>query len=645
MLQVMKYKIRIISFAISLFVFVSTQAQNTSDTTSTKQTIKIVHADVLAQEMGTCMLEGISQPCEFQVLKGNVILSIDQTMIYADSLRINKVEKKFEAFRKVHIIDNQTTHLYGERLLYIGKEKKMWMYNKVKVINKNDTLFTDELLYDKQKGITYYFKKGEIHSAGAVIKSVDAIYFVKEKKTILKHNVVITDSAFTIYADSVEYVNQEERSKTIKFISLTKIILDKGQLIFTKNGFYDVLNNKITLYDYSKIIDKESIYTAQTFFYNTKTKTGFAYTNFMLLDTLNHFALKADTVYFNQNNQSVHANTNCAGRMLNQEGETIYFKADTIVSAQLLFTQLDSLKKVKPVIVVEKKLSEILQDTIQQNKSKLSKNKNAKKKDLIENTIAKNPIKLKDSLQKKDTLKRIDTANRIEIGNDLATTTGERKQRKIDSSVLYRYIKAYHHVKFFKDSAQASCDSFWYDDIDSVFEFMQTPIFWFNAMQLTGIKIGAYVNQKKIDSIVAEKEVLTVEHLRDDFYNQTQADEMTFQLDSNKIKKIDGKGNVITHYFLEDKDKKITGMNRMEAKKMRINFEKQKAKLIRYFIDVKGKMYPIKKLLKKEAYLEKFAWHDSLRPKSKQEFISDTSKIRLPVSADFKILAPFQFYP
>ena len=97
---------------------------------------------------------------DVQVLIGNVKLRHDSMYMYCDSALIFEKTNSVEAFSNVRMEQGDTLFIYGDYLYYDGMTQIAQLRENVKMINRNTTLLTDSLNYDRLYDLGYYFEGG-----------------------------------------------------------------------------------------------------------------------------------------------------------------------------------------------------------------------------------------------------------------------------------------------------------------------------------------------------------------------------------------------------------------------------------------------------------------------------------------------------
>src|SRR3954467_5845114 len=86
-----------------------------------------------------------------------------------------------------------------------------------------------------------------------------------------------------------------------------------------------------------------------------------------------------------------------------------------------------------------------------------------------------------------------------------------------------RYFEAYYHVRIFSDSLQATSDSLFYSNMDSVFRLLTNRIVWSQNNQITGDTIYLFTKNKKPERLYVFENALVLNDVdSSDFFNQVR---------------------------------------------------------------------------------------------------------------------------
>ncbi len=192
-----------------------------------------------------------------------------------------------------------------------------------------------------------------------------------------------------------------------------------------------------------------------------------------------------------------------------------------------------------------------------------------------------------------------------------------------DSSLVYRIIKAYHHVKSYKSDFQSICDSLVYNLLDSVIEMHSNPVMWSDSNQLSADYIEIMTYKNEVDEIDMINNAFIISQSDSVRFNQIFGDEMIAYIDSNKVSEVEVKGNGKSVYFIRDDNGKLIGVNFIECRNMNIYLKNNKLDHIWFYEEPKGKIHPPLTLKQPETLLPGFKWEEKNRPLKKEDILPE----------------------
>jgi hypothetical protein len=194
---------------------------------------------------------------------------------------------------------------------------------------------------------------------------------------------------------------------------------------------------------------------------------------------------------------------------------------------------------------------------------------------------------------------------------------------KYDSLENIESICAYYKVRFFREDMQGVCDSLVYLMTDSTMRMYYNPILWSNQDQLTGDSVIMYLSNNKPDSMLLGDRAFIVSQSYDTLnFNQIKGRNLKgyFNIDS-KLEQVEIFTGVETIYYVtDDADSSLVGILKVKSQDMTIRLLNQKIHRITYRQPEAGTMYPEKDLPLSDRVLQGYFWHNTLRPKSRDEF-------------------------
>lgn len=188
----------------------------------------------------------------------------------------------------------------------------------------------------------------------------------------------------------------------------------------------------------------------------------------------------------------------------------------------------------------------------------------------------------------------------------------------LDTSGLYKILKAYYKVKIFRVDIQGKCDSLVYLESDSVFQLFSEPVLWSEENQLTSDQINLHLANKKLHYIDLLSSSFIISQEDTVKFNQIKGKNMRGHFINNKLVRIDVKGNGQTIYYAKDQEDLI-GINRAESSDLIIYLKESKIDRINLILAPKATLYPPDGTEEIETILKGFKWLVKYRPGSKED--------------------------
>ena len=181
----------------------------------------------------------------YERLIGNVIFTQNKTTIYCDSAHFYKRKNSLEAFGKVKILEGDSVTITGRRLEYDG-DSRLAKLRKDVVFTKlaTATLYTDNLDYQRNSNVAYYFHGGKLVDSANVLTSNKGYYNVNNNLASFKKDVTVVNPDYTMYADSLQY---NSRTKVIIFVTKTTVVNKDSSTFEYEKGFYNTTTRRSNL--------------------------------------------------------------------------------------------------------------------------------------------------------------------------------------------------------------------------------------------------------------------------------------------------------------------------------------------------------------------------------------------------------------
>lgn len=265
---------------------------------------------------------------EAEILTGNVIFFHEGAYMFCDSAYLFQQSNTFEAFSNVRMEQGDTIFVYGDYLHYEGNTRLARLRNNIRMEDRNVTLFTDSLDYDRAANLGYYFEGGMLIDEENELTSYWGQYAPDTKIALFSDSVKLVNEDYTIYADTLKY-NTE--SKYADILGPSRIVSDSGY-VHTSNGWYHTVTQDARLLDRSEVYsnDGTKVLIGDTILYNRLSGEGEVFGNMYLEDTARKAILQGNYGFYNEKTEYGLATDSAFAIDYSQE-ESMYIHGDTLV--------------------------------------------------------------------------------------------------------------------------------------------------------------------------------------------------------------------------------------------------------------------------------------------------------------------------
>ncbi len=271
---------------------------------------------------------------DVQVLKGNVRFRHDGAIMHCDSAYFYEKANSLDAFSRVRIIQGDTLTAFGDYLFYNGDTKIARLRQNARLVNKNTTLTTDSMIYDRNLNEAYYTTGGKIVDEENTLTSTIGRYFPNSNEAIFSRKVNLTNPNYTLTTDSLLY---NTNTHVARIVSPTHILYDNETDIFTNSGWYNTRTEQMMLLNRSTVHNKDGkTMVGDTIYYDKTKNYGEGFSRVVLTDSVQKSTLHGNYVFYNRDTEYGLA-TDSALLIDWSTKDTMYVHADS------LFTFKDSI--------------------------------------------------------------------------------------------------------------------------------------------------------------------------------------------------------------------------------------------------------------------------------------------------------------
>lgn len=283
-----------------------------------KSKVYLLHSDVLKKSP-------LNPDPDAQILIGNVAFRHDSVYMYCDSACFYEKTNSLEAFDNVKMVQGDTLFLYGDYLFYDGNTQIAQVRYNVRMENKNTTLLTDSLNYDRIYNLGYYFDGGTLMDEENVLTSEWGEYSPATKISVFNYDVKLVNPKFTLTSDTLRY---SIATKIANILGPSDIVSDANH-IYSELGFYNTQIGQAELLDRSVLTNEGKRLIGDSLFYDRVKGYGEAFDNVIMTDTVNKNMLTGDYCYYNELTKYAFA-TKKAVVVDYSQGDSLFMHADTL---------------------------------------------------------------------------------------------------------------------------------------------------------------------------------------------------------------------------------------------------------------------------------------------------------------------------
>lgn len=281
--------------------------------------VKIDRADVLRHD------DKIGK--NTQSLNGNVKLSHGNTILYCDSAYMFNDSNVVICYSNVHVVQNDSVHLYGNKLTYLGNQNLAKVRENVRA-NKGETwLYTEFLDYDRLNDKAFFYNGGKVVNRQNILTSIRGVYFPMTNDVYFKESVVGDSPKYHMVSDTAAFNTHTE---VVTILSPTTITTTDSMVIDSDNGWYDTKADVARLQKNNRLysIKNRSTLTGKTLLYERRKGLGTAWNDMVLTDSTNNMAIKGDYGFYNEKTQEALATRRAVLTQI-YSADTLYLHADT----------------------------------------------------------------------------------------------------------------------------------------------------------------------------------------------------------------------------------------------------------------------------------------------------------------------------
>lgn len=265
----------------------------------------------------------------FERLIDSVIMKHQNSLIYCDSAHFYREENMAKLFGNVKIDnrrDSVTTYsAYGE---YDGDSHLAKLRTAVVLKNKETTLYTDFLDYDRSNGEANYFNSGEVVDSTNTLTSEKGLYETSLDKITFTDDVVLVNPDYTLKSNVLVY---NTISKVAETDGITNIRSEEGNELNARKGSYYDTQAKIFRFFDGDVETENSRVSAEELYYDENQQFYEAKKNVSVFNKERNVEVFGEEgKYWEERKYSVVYGNALVKKYF--EEDTLYMIADTLIS-------------------------------------------------------------------------------------------------------------------------------------------------------------------------------------------------------------------------------------------------------------------------------------------------------------------------
>lgn len=246
--------------------------------------------------------------------------------IWCDIAIFYNRENKLRAIGNIRLQQGDSIAMRSEKIDYNGNTKRVKAWENVELTNRQMTLTTDTLYYDRLNQKSYYRSGGKIVDAVNVLTSRVGTYFMTSKRYQFRDSVHIDNPDYIIDSEQLDYYTTSKNA----YMYGPSTITGEDYTLYCERGFYNTTREqgygiKNTTINYNhKIIEGDSLY------FDKATAFASATNYIQITDTINNSVIRAHYGEVYKALDSVFATKRAVSVNLIQN-DSLYIHGDTLM--------------------------------------------------------------------------------------------------------------------------------------------------------------------------------------------------------------------------------------------------------------------------------------------------------------------------
>ncbi|MFD0991977.1 OstA-like protein [Tenacibaculum geojense] len=226
------------------------------------------------------------------ILIGNVKIKHEGATLDCKRALLYKEKNLFQAIGEVVIEQGDSIIQYADFATYDGNTKMAKSWGNVEVNDKEMTLKTDTLYFDRNEQLLYYPTDGKITDKKNILTSKKGTYYLTSKKFSAKNNVHVVNPDNELDSDHLDYYTNSQLAYLYGPSTVTN--LKDSTKIYSEKGFYDTNTDISYFVKNAKLFLKEKTILADSLYYDKPKGFASATNNIKVIDTVQNMVIKGN---------------------------------------------------------------------------------------------------------------------------------------------------------------------------------------------------------------------------------------------------------------------------------------------------------------------------------------------------------------
>ena len=182
------------------------------------------------------------------------------------------------------------------------------------------------------------------------------------------------------------------------------------------------------------------------------------------------------------------------------------------------------------------------------------------------------------------------------------------------NDTAFRQVRAFYHVRIYREDMQAVCDSMRFHGRDSVISLYGEPVCWNENNQLSADVIDIHFKNDSLNRIHGTGNAIAIKQEGRKEFDQLSGKEMMAYIRDNEVYLVDVQGNAETVFYPREDDGSYVGVNKTQSSFVKMYIEERKIHHVVFTTATSGTIYPLDQIAEKDTRLSTFFWAEGERP-------------------------------